>query len=67
MLFEVHRRDLMMKLFELKINYCSAFCFYKAGFFVRFKFFCDEFPDSCWMHKVCNLYMASHPRNRFLC
>ncbi len=32
MLFEVHTHDLMMKLFELKINYCSALCFYKAGF-----------------------------------
>ncbi len=41
MLFEVHTHDLMMKLFELKINYCSALCFYKAGFFVRFEFFCD--------------------------
>ncbi len=41
MLFEVHTRDLMMKLFELKINYCSALCFYKAGFMVRFELFCD--------------------------
>ncbi len=42
MLFEVHTRDLMMKLFKLKINYCSALCFYKAVFFfVRFELFCD--------------------------
>ncbi len=42
MLFEVHTRDLKMKLFELKINYCSALCFYKAVFFVRFELFCDS-------------------------
>ncbi len=33
MLFEVHTRNLMMKLFELNIYYCSALCFYKAVFF----------------------------------
>ncbi len=43
MLFEVHTSDLMMKLFELKINYCSALCFLFLQGWVFFEHFCDEF------------------------